>query len=102
MNHQVLAHANTGLGGLQQGSTVSIRSGGASPPSTFMEDKRGGNPNFGGGGSKERSQKILDQNSKEVLDYLGNFENKLSPKHEENKTDRENNRSSEPRRDRSI
>jgi len=100
LNHQALANGNTGLGG-NQGSTVSIRSGGAAAPAlTFLEDKRGGNLNFGEGGSKERSQKILDQNSKEVLDYFGTFENKVSPIKPNINEEREKPR--EPRRDRSL
>ena len=54
---------------------MSIRSGGlAAPSSSLLEDRR--NVNFGVGGM-ERSQKILDQSSQEVLDYLGAYESSI-------------------------
>ena len=42
-------------------------------PASLLEDRR--NINYGSG--VERSQKILDQNSQEVLDYLGAYESSI-------------------------
>lgn len=54
---------------------MSIRSGGmAAPSSSLLDDRK--NINFGVGGM-ERSQKILDQSSQEVLDYLGAYESSI-------------------------
>ena len=93
----MLGNANTGLGATNQGSTVSIRSGGVpAPASQLLEDRR--NLNFGG---KERSQKILDQNSKEVLDYLGAYENSIESRQAAGPPAHRTDRSTE-RRDRSI
>ena len=94
----MLANANTGLGATNQGSTVSIRSGGVAAPSNLLDDKR--NLNFGSG--KERSQKILDQNSKEVLDYLGAYENSIESRQAAGPPQHKTDRSLEQRRDRSI
>ena len=41
-------------------------------PASLLEDRR--NVNYGG---IERSQKILDQSSQEVLDYLGAYESSI-------------------------
>lgn len=70
-----LTNTISGTGTAQAGSTMSIRSGGlAAPSSQLLEDRR--NINFGVGGM-ERSQKILDQSSQEVLDYLGAYESSI-------------------------
>ena len=63
--------------GANQGSNLSIRSGGLVAPSQLLEDKR--NINFGNG--IERSQKILDQSSQEMLDYLGAYESNIDASH---------------------